>query len=81
MRIKLRGTIPSPSNPPTGCRFHTRCPLYLGDICRAEAPPWQTTEAGNRYRCHIPPAELATAEQQLRERGTADISAVNDQIA
>jgi oligopeptide/dipeptide ABC transporter ATP-binding protein len=66
-RIKLRGTMPSPSNPPTGCRFHTRCPLYLGDVCRLQEPPWYKTEAGNQYRCHIPPDELRTAELRLRE--------------
>jgi peptide/nickel transport system ATP-binding protein len=80
-RIKLRGAIPSPSNPPSGCRFHTRCPLYLGDICKAEAPPWHVTEAGNKYRCHIPPAELEGAERQLRETGTADIPGLNREIA
>jgi peptide/nickel transport system ATP-binding protein len=68
-RIRLRGAIPSPSNPPSGCRFHTRCPLYLGDICKQQEPPWQTAEAGNQYRCHIPPAELHDAELRLRETG------------
>jgi peptide/nickel transport system ATP-binding protein len=71
-RIRLRGTIPSPSNPPTGCRFHTRCPLYLGDICKVQEPPWHTTDAGNRYRCHLPPTELLAAEVALRETGTAE---------
>jgi peptide/nickel transport system ATP-binding protein len=80
-RIKLRGTIPSPSDPPSGCRFHTRCPLYLGDICKAEAPPWYETDAGNRYRSHIPPAELEAAERQLRETGRADVPGLNREIA
>jgi peptide/nickel transport system ATP-binding protein len=66
-RIRLRGVIPSPSNPPSGCRFHTRCPLYLGDICRLQEPPWRKTAAGNQYRCHIPPDELEDRELQLRK--------------
>jgi peptide/nickel transport system ATP-binding protein len=66
-RVKLRGTLPSPSSPPSGCRFHTRCPLYLGDICKLQEPPWHRTEAGNQYRCHIPPDELLAAELRLRE--------------
>ncbi len=70
-RIRLHGTIPSPSNPPSGCRFHTRCPLYLGDICRDQEPPWHRTSAGNQYRCHLPPAELEAAEVRLRT-ATAD---------
>lgn len=65
-RIKLQGTLPSPANPPTGCRFHTRCPRYLGEICRTQEPPWQGDVASNMYRCHIPPDELRAA--QLVER-------------
>ncbi|GAC1473879.1 MAG: ABC transporter ATP-binding protein [Chloroflexota bacterium] len=74
-RIKLRGVIPSPSNPPSGCRFHTRCPLYLGDICKQQEPPWHKTQAGNQYRCHIPPDELKAAELRLRETGSSEIGA------
>jgi peptide/nickel transport system ATP-binding protein len=65
-RVRLHGAIPNPSNPPPGCRFHTRCPLYLGDICKTQEPPWQQTPAGNQYKCHIPPDELLVKEQALR---------------
>jgi peptide/nickel transport system ATP-binding protein len=57
-RIRLQGTYPRASSPPSGCRFHTRCPRQLGEICRTQEPPWQETGAGNRYRCHIPPQDL-----------------------
>jgi peptide/nickel transport system ATP-binding protein len=70
-RIRLTGSIPSPSNPPSGCRFHTRCPRYLGDVCKTTAPPWQQAADGHAYRCHIPPQELG--EQQ--RRGVADTPA------
>ncbi len=66
-RVKLRGSLPSPSDPPSGCRFHTRCPLYLGDICKQQEPPWHHAPAGNQYRCHIPPEELLAKEHHLRE--------------
>jgi peptide/nickel transport system ATP-binding protein len=66
-RIKLHGPLPSPAEPPSGCRFHTRCPRYLGDVCRDEEPPWQRDGEGHVYRCHIPPGELR--EAQLTERG------------
>jgi oligopeptide/dipeptide ABC transporter ATP-binding protein len=65
-RVKLRGQLPSPSAPPSGCRFHTRCPLYLGDICKLQEPPWHQAPDGNKYRCHIPPDELLLKEQRLR---------------
>jgi len=66
-RIPLRGAIPSLSDPPTGCRFHTRCHRFLGDLCRREAPPWREAGEGHRYRCHISPDELR--ELQLAELG------------
>jgi peptide/nickel transport system ATP-binding protein len=61
-RIKLRGSPPSPSDPPTGCRFHTRCPRFLGDICSSVEPPWQSTNDGQRYRCHIEPQDLESLQ-------------------
>lgn len=48
----LTGEIPSPVNPPSGCRFHTRCP-YAKEICRREAPP--AKQVGERQvLCHFP---------------------------
>lgn len=61
-RIRLRGPSPSLANPPTGCRFHTRCPRSLGDQCRDEVPPMQTAAAGHHYRCHIEPTALAALQ-------------------
>ena len=58
-RIRLEGSVPSPLNPPSGCRFHTRCPRRDllpdgGKICEQEVPPWQTASDGHRIFCHIP---------------------------
>jgi len=63
-RIRLRGSLPSAANPPSGCRFHTRCPRNLGAICEQEEPPWQTDRNSHRYRCHIPPNELRAAQHE-----------------
>ena len=51
-RIVLKGDLPSPSSPPSGCRFHTRCPLREA-ICETDAPPWRDAAEGHRYRCHF----------------------------
>jgi len=51
-RIVLEGDIPSPMNPPSGCRFHTRCP-YAQDICRKEVPAWREIEPEHFAACHI----------------------------
>ena len=61
-RIRLKGSVPSALNIPPGCRFHTRCPRKIGDICETEEPPWQDLPDGHRICCHIPLDELK--EQQ-----------------
>ena len=53
-RIVLRGDIPSPLAPPTGCRFHTRCPHAM-DICSQQEPPTTRTTDGVTVSCHLHP--------------------------
>jgi oligopeptide/dipeptide ABC transporter ATP-binding protein len=50
-RIILSGDIPSPANPPTGCRFHTRC-HYAKDVCKEQAPEYREIESGHFAMCH-----------------------------
>lgn len=50
-RIRLQGDVPSPLNPPTGCRFHTRCP-WATDICRRESPAWRELRPDHLTACH-----------------------------
>jgi peptide/nickel transport system ATP-binding protein len=57
-RIILEGEIPSASDPPTGCVFHTRCPRFLGEICQTVEPPLVEVEPEHAMRCHIPVEEL-----------------------
>ncbi len=56
--IRLEGSVPSAMDPPSGCRFHTRCPRRAllpegGKICEREIPPWRETSDGHRIFCHI----------------------------
>jgi len=68
-RVLLTGEIPSPLNPPTGCRFHTRC-AFARDRCAAESPPLENDGEGHETACHfwreLPPVAA------LPETGTAD---------
>jgi oligopeptide transport system ATP-binding protein len=58
-RITLVGEVPSPINPPSGCRFHTRCPI-AAEVCRTSVPPLRRLADGHRAACHF-----AEESQQL----------------
>ncbi|MDN4527590.1 ABC transporter ATP-binding protein [Fictibacillus fluitans] len=51
-RIILKGDVPSPSNPPKGCAFHTRCPQAM-DVCSAKRPDFREVEKGHYVACHL----------------------------
>ena len=51
-RIVLHGDVPTPINPPSGCRFHTRCPIVI-DRCRTEEPPLKKLADGRLGACHL----------------------------
>ena len=50
--IVLTGEVPSPINPPLGCRFYTRCPFAM-DICKVEAPEYKEAAPGHSVSCHL----------------------------
>lgn len=51
-RIILKGDIPSPANPPSGCKFHTRCGKCM-EICKVKAPVFKEYAKGHRVACHL----------------------------
>jgi oligopeptide/dipeptide ABC transporter ATP-binding protein len=53
-RQVLSGDVPSPSNPPQACRFHTRCPKFQDGVCNVEEPLLEPKEGGNLAACHFP---------------------------
>ena len=61
--IRLEGTIPSAKNPPSGCRFHTRCPSKIGAICEQTEPELLTVAGNHMIACHIPHEKLAKEER------------------
>ena len=51
-RIILKGSIPSPANPPKGCKFHTRCEKCM-EVCKYAVPKWKEVEPGHFCACHL----------------------------
>lgn len=67
-RIILKGSLPSPANPPAGCKFHTRCDKCM-DVCRCAVPEWSEVEPGHWCACHLynDAEQQARAEEALKE--------------
>jgi oligopeptide/dipeptide ABC transporter ATP-binding protein len=61
-RQLLSGDVPSPTNPPPACRFHTRC-WKAQEICRLEDPPLEVKDGGNIAACHFPLTDAEVAER------------------
>jgi peptide/nickel transport system ATP-binding protein len=65
--ILLSGDLPSPANPPSGCRFHTRCPFVQPTRCRDEVPPLRPLLQGHTVACHWA-EEIRSGALQPHER-------------
>lgn len=76
-RIRLSGRVPSALNPPRGCRFHTRCPRKLGEICETTSPECREASNGHRIFCHIPLAELSEIEPVVTTTDDQQVATVN----
>jgi peptide/nickel transport system ATP-binding protein/oligopeptide transport system ATP-binding protein len=61
-RQVLSGDVPSPTNPPPGCRFHTRC-WKAQEVCRTEDPPLDPKDGGNLAACHFPLTDAEVLER------------------
>jgi oligopeptide/dipeptide ABC transporter ATP-binding protein len=56
----LGGDVPSPTNPPAGCRFHTRCPKFVAGECDVREPELEPKPGGGRAACHFPLADVSS---------------------
>ena len=78
-RIILKGDIPSPVNPPKGCKFHTRCESCM-EVCKKCVPQYREVEAGHFCACHLYASE-EEREQMLADYEAAEAAAVAEQQA
>ena len=68
-RIVLEGSIPSPANPPAGCKFHTRCKECM-EMCKCIAPEYREVEDNHYVACHLfnTPEMNAEIEAQMAKK-------------
>lgn len=64
--VRLVGPVPSALDPPSGCRFHTRCPRKIGAICESESPPWRRITDKHSINCHMSIKDLCDMEPVIR---------------
>ncbi|MGF6177976.1 dipeptide ABC transporter ATP-binding protein [Ensifer sp. 4252] len=63
-QIRLDGVVPSAANRPSGCPFHTRCPLKIGAICEEQTPPVREPRPGHLIECHLAVEDLPNAARR-----------------
>lgn len=78
-RIFLRGDLPSPANPPSGCRFHTRCPFAQTERCPDEVPELRLLRNDQLVACHYA-EEIAAGQIQPRPPEEAGVVAEGDPV-
>jgi len=68
--IVLEGDVPSPVNPPSGCRFHPRCPRFVEGHCDVEEPPLYSFGEGQVAACHYPLERWPMTADEIRRHGS-----------
>ena len=81
-RIILKGSIPSPANPPKGCKFHTRCEKCM-EICKYAAPAWHEVEPAHFCACHLyndSEAEARAQEIMAAAKASGETAAAAEEV-
>jgi peptide/nickel transport system ATP-binding protein len=80
-RIILKGSIPSPANPPRGCKFHTRCEKCM-EVCKYAAPVWKEVVPGHFCACHLydDAAEKKQAEETMEQIRRTETEPVKEEM-
>lgn len=66
--VGLEGQMPSPSRPPPGCPFQTRCPVKIGDICETTRPELVKIEEGHKVACHLHTEPVSVSAEDTSEK-------------
>jgi len=68
--VVLEGDVPSPVNPPSGCRFHPRCPRFVEGHCDVEEPPLYQFGKSQAAACHYPLERWPMTAEEMRRAGS-----------
>ena len=72
--IVLEGDVPNPINPPSGCRFHPRCPRYVAGTCDVNEPELRSHGDGHEAACHFPLERWPMTVEQIRRPADAVVA-------
>ena len=80
-RIILKGSIPSPANPPSGCKFHTRC-AHCMEVCKYAVPEWLEVEPEHFCACHLydTPEAKAKAEETMERMKRENVAVGGQEV-